>query len=265
VKNQSVHHFILASTSPRRRELLAILGLPFSVVSPGFGSAPGEGGSVASVDETPLPYEAPPDLVQRLSRMKAKAVADHLALLLPALNISDGSRVVIIAADTVVVSGGQILGKPQNEAEASHMLRTLRQDAHHVYSGLTVAYSPIQKATLSNPTLSRPSLSGKIPREFIFITRLHHSLVWMRSYSDAEIAAYVATGSPLDKAGAYGIQDRPFAPVERLEGCFASVMGLPLAELAGILTGLPGEIGVALPDIGPLCSQHTGARCCQSL
>jgi predicted house-cleaning NTP pyrophosphatase (Maf/HAM1 superfamily) len=92
-----------------------------------------------------------------------------------------------------------------------------------------------------------------------FSTRLQQSTVWMRLYSDAEIAAYVATGSPLDKAGAYGIQDQPFAPVERLEGCFASVMGLPLAELAQLLT----EIGVPLPDIGPLCSHHTGIPCCQ--
>ncbi len=82
----------------------------------------------------------------------------------------------------------------------------------------------------------------------------------MRSYSDAEIAAYVATGAPLDKAGAYGIQDQPFAPVERLEGCFASVMGLPLGELALALA----EVGISLPPFSAACSRYNGYPCCQS-
>jgi septum formation protein len=99
-------------------------------------------------------------------------------------------------------------------------------------------------------------LSGPKSR---FITRLHQSTVWMRPYSDAEIAAYVASGDPLDKAGAYGIQNKVFAPVERLEGCFASVMGLPLAELAAAFR----EIDLLLPEIGPLCTGYTGYPCCQ--
>jgi septum formation protein len=81
----------------------------------------------------------------------------------------------------------------------------------------------------------------------------------MRSYTDVEIAAYVATGAPLDKAGAYGIQDQPFSPVERLEGCFASVMGLPLGELALALA----QLGVILPPIGPACARYSGYPCCQ--
>lgn len=267
MNNQVDHHFILASTSPRRREFLEILGLPFSVVSPGLASVPAKGesttsgGSSASVDETPLPHEFPSDLVQRLSRTKAKAVADHLAMVLPTLDISHVSQVVIIAADTVVVSQAQILGKPQNQAEASQMLNMLRQGAHDVYSGITVAYFPIQMPALADPVLPDSNLLDEIPHKLTYITRVHHSQVWMRPYSDDEITAYVATGSPLDKAGAYGIQDQPFAPVEHLVGCFASVIGLPLADLATILSG----IGVTLPDIGPLCSQYTGAHCCQSL
>ena len=82
----------------------------------------------------------------------------------------------------------------------------------------------------------------------------------MRAYSEAEIAAYVASGDPLDKAGAYGIQHKTFAPAERLEGCFASVMGLPLGELAAALA----EIGLPAPPIGPLCAAYTGAPCCQA-
>ena len=117
------------------------------------------------------------------------------------------------------------------------MLRQLRKRPHKVYSGLTVV---------------RP------PRTIV--TQLHTSLVWMRSYSDQEIDQYVSSGSPLDKAGAYGIQDLAFAPVARLEGCYASVMGFPLGELADALH----KVGLALPAIGPLCHKLTGFPCCRA-
>jgi septum formation protein len=134
---------------------------------------------------------------------------------------------------------GEILGKPGNTAEATQMLQQLRRQSHQVYSGLTVMLLSGQKSH--------------------FITRLHQSTVWMRPYSDAEIAAYVASGDSLDKAGAYGIQNKVFAPVERLDGCFASVMGLPLGELAAAFR----EIGLSLPEVGPLCTGCTGYPCCQ--
>jgi predicted house-cleaning NTP pyrophosphatase (Maf/HAM1 superfamily) len=91
------------------------------------------------------------------------------------------------------------------------------------------------------------------------ITRLHQSNVWMRAYSDAEIEAYVASGDPLDKAGAYAIQHKIFAPVERLEGCFASVMGLPLGELAAALA----ELGLSSPEVAPRCNRYSTYPCCQ--
>jgi MAF protein len=236
----SDYHFILASTSPRRRELLEILGSPFAVI------APGSVGGVGEVDETPLPDEPPDELVQRLSRIKAETVAHHLPSLLPALPVAQINQIIVIAADTVVVFDHKILGKPRDPAEAIEMLTLLRQRPQEVYSGLTIAYVPQTSAAYPAP---------------LFITRLQRSTVWMRPYSQAEIAAYVATGSPLDKAGAYGIQDQPFAPVERLAGCFASIMGFPLAELAQALA----EIGLSLPAIGPLCSQHIGTTCCQQM
>lgn len=222
-------HFILASTSPRRREFMNVLGLPFTVTSPG---------SIAEVDETPLPNEAPANLVQRLSRLKAQAVIKTL----PEIVKTSSQNIAVIAADTVVVFDDKILGKPATPAEAVSMLKLLRQGPHYVYSGLSVAHSP--------PDGSKAQM----------ITRLHQSTVWMRSYSDAEIDAYVAGGSPLDKAGAYGIQDAAFAPVERLEGCFASVMGLPLGELAYTLK----KLNLPYPQISPICSQHTGTDCCQN-
>lgn len=223
---------ILASSSPRRRELLTILGLSFQVITPGAPFA---------VDETPLPGESPNALVQRLSRLKAEAVAANLRHLTPSLlaNSPKNSPIFIIAADTEVALGTQILGKPGSATAATAMLRALREQPHHVYSGLTVA--------------------RLTEAELTFVTRLHQSTVWMRPYTDAEIAVYVASGDPLDKAGAYGIQNKSFAPVARWQGCFASIMGLPLGELTAALR----ELGLSLPPLAPLCNRYTGHPCCQ--
>lgn len=223
---------ILASSSPRRRELLTITGLSFQVITPGAPFA---------VDETPLPGELPSELVQRLSRLKAEAAAAHLRPSAPSLlaNSTQNNPIFIIAADTEVALGAQILGKPGSPAAATAMLKALREQPHHVYSGLTVA--------------------RLTEAELTFVTRLYQSTVWMRPYSDAEIVAYVASGDPLDKAGAYGIQNKSFAPVARWQGCFASIMGLPLGELAAALR----ELGLSLPAIAPLCSRYTGHPCCQ--
>jgi MAF protein len=230
-------HFVLASTSPRRRELLEILGIPFVVVSPGSASERGE------INETPLSNESPADLVQRLSLAKALAVVNNLPQLFPLLGEDELFHSVVIAADTVVALEDKILGKPNTPTEATQMLKLLRRQPHHVYSGLTVA---------------SPALSHQ-PKTQNSITYLHQSKVWMRPYTDAEMTAYVSSGSPLDKAGAYGIQDQPFAPVERLEGCFASVMGLPLAKLATAFE----EINISLPEISRGCTRFTGSVCCQ--
>jgi len=225
--------FILASTSPRRRQFLEAVRIPFKVI------APGKADGVEEIDETPLPNEVPDKLVQRLSRVKAQAVVDHLPYLFPQL--SQYKYPAVIAADTVVVLDGVILGKPATPNRATQMLQQLREQPHFVYSGLTVA---------------QPSPTGT--DDTMFVTRLHQSKVWMRPYSNEEIEAYVATGSPMDKAGAYGIQDAKFAPVERLDGCFASVMGFPFGEFSTALK----EINLSLPEITPICRQLTGQGCC---
>lgn len=238
---------ILASGSPRRRELIQLLGLPFTVIRPQQPAPDGPGW--VEIDETPQPQEAPAALVQRLSRLKAEAVATHLP------HLVDGTpppQPLILAADTTVVLRNEILNKPANPAEARQMLRHLRRESHLVYTGYTLAV-PAQTAALL------PQLTAA-PSESLFLTRLHCSEVWMRPYTDDEIEAYIASGSPLDKAGAYGIQDESFAPVARLVGCFASVMGLPIGDVAATLTSL----GLSLPAIGPLCHHFTGAECCQA-
>ncbi len=224
-------YFILASTSPRRRQFLQTVGIPFSVIAPGAAAG------VNEIDETPLPGEPPEAMVTRLSLEKAKTIVHHLAHLFP--DAGKYQRLVVIAADTLVVLNGKILGKPTGPVNAVAMLKQLRQQPHAVLSGLTAA------RLMPNGT---PSI----------VTRLQQSTVRMRAYTDAEIDDYVNTGSPLDKAGAYGIQDQPFNPVEKLEGCFAGVMGFPLAELAAGLE----KTGLSLPKIFSACAGLTGIPCC---
>jgi MAF protein len=181
--------FVLASGSPRRRELLASLGVTFSVVRP-------------QVDETQHPDEPPRAYAARLSREKAAAVAAQVA---PAS--------LVLAADTIVICDDRVLGKPADVDEATAMLRTLRGRAHTVCTAITLhsaAHDPLTEVTC---------------------TAVH-----MRAYSDAEIAAYIATGDPFDKAGGYAIQHPEFAPVAQIEGSYSNVVGLPLETLQALLT-----------------------------
>ena len=181
---------VLASNSPRRRQLLSLTGWPFSV-------------SAADVDESQHANESPADYVLRLAKTKARAV--H----------ADADQIVL-AADTTVVDGPDILGKPQDHAEATAMLKRLRGHSHQVYTGVAVF---------------RPS-DGRL------LTDLCVTDVPMREYSDEEIDAYVQTGDPLDKAGAYAIQHPEFKSVARIDCCFASVMGLPVCHIIRLMRKL---------------------------
>ncbi len=202
---------LLASSSPRRRELLALLGLPFTV-------------HPADVTETNHAGESPADMVVRLSQDKARAA------------LSRAPDALIVAADTSVALDGKIVGKPTDAADAVRILRDLRGRTHTVFSGLTVLapWSSWQRTSLAEST------------------------VRMRRYSDAEICAYVASGDPLDKAGAYAIQYLDFHPVARIDGCYANVMGLPLCHLYYLLC----KIGMA-PAEAPVarCNCHNRRRC----
>ena len=191
---------ILASNSPRRNELLRLLGLPFEVVP-------------ADIAEVPLPGEPPLFYVLRLARHKAAAIAADQ----PGL---------VIAADTTVVDGEELLEKPIDPTDARRMLQQLRGRVHQVYTGIAIL-----------------DAETKHSYDAVCCTP-----VPMREYSDAEIDAYTATGDPLDKAGAYGIQHAGFHPVEGLRGCFASVMGLPLCHLLVGLRNFDLDIPGGLPD-----------------
>lgn len=180
---------VLASASPRRRDLLALLGLTFEV-------AP------ADVDESWRNGEPPAEHAERLAREKA-AVAER-------------PGAVTIAADTIVVVDDDILGKPRDAAEAERMLARLAGREHVVFTAIAVAYA------------------GKT------VSGVEATRVRFRPLDAGQITAYVATGEPLDKAGAYGIQGFGAVLVERIEGDYFTVMGLGLARLAGLL----GAVGL---------------------
>ncbi len=203
---------LLASNSPRRRELMSLGDWTFSV-------------SVTNVDESQRPAEAPGDYVLRLAEDKARAAAQVAAL-----------DQLVVAADTTVVDGDGLLGKPADAAEAVAMLKQLRGHRHQVYTGLAVL---------------DPS-SGRVLKDLCVTD------VPMRGYSDAEIARYVESGDPFDKAGAYAIQHDEFHPVAGLAGCFASVMGLPLCHLLRLLE----QLGVALdPGVPSRCQKFLNYPC----
>ncbi len=186
--------FILASSSPRRQELLCQLGLRFEIIKP-------------EIDETQRAGEDPLAYVERLSQQKAAAVAHKLGA-------SSAAPALIIAADTIVLAAGALLGKPVAADDARQMLRSLRGRPHEVITAFTL----YQQAAP--------------PRR---ITRHARTIVHMREYSDAEIEAYIATGDPFDKAGGYAIQNEAFHPVAHIEGSYSNVVGLPLAALQAAL------------------------------
>jgi MAF protein len=207
---------ILASTSPRRLELLTLLGLPFAV-------------RPANVAETPLPGELPAETARRL----AVAKASHVAAELRARSTASLSAGLVIGADTIVVDRGQVLGKPASSTAASSMLRQLRNRTHQVISAVAVVDVATGQTETGAETTS----------------------VRLRSLTDDEIAAYVASGDPLDKAGAYAIQSSVFHPVDGFVGCYSNVVGLPLCTVAGLLA----RFGVQVQ--GEWRTHQDGCRC----
>ena len=176
---------ILASQSPRRRELMGLFRIPFTV-------------KVADVDESMDTEKSPFDEVARVSRRKAEAVA-HAA--------SD----VVIAADTIVVCDGTVLGKPRDAADAFRMLRLLSGRQHQVMTGMTVLYG--------DTCISCTEVTN----------------IYFRALTDGEINGYIATNEPMDKAGSYGIQGGAALFAERIEGDYFNVVGLPVCRLGKLL------------------------------
>lgn len=173
---------VLASNSPRRKELLQMADIEFKVIA-------------ADIDESGFHADDPAELVRTLALQKAKAVA---------VQVADAA---VIGADTVVELDGEIMGKPENEAAAAVMLRKLSGRRHYVHTGVAI-------------------VKGQEIQTFVST-----AAVDFYEISDNEINGYIATGEPLDKAGAYGIQGRGALLVKGIEGDFYTVVGLPIAEL----------------------------------
>ena len=183
---------ILASASPRRKELLGLFHIPFAI-------------RVADIDEAMDNTKSPCDEVARVSRLKALAVERQ-------------EEDIVIAADTIVVCEGRILGKPHSGAEAVQMLSLLSGRDHQVMTGCTV-------------------LKGDRTETFTEVTDLH-----FRPLSQKEIENYVASGEPMDKAGAYGIQGGAALFCERMVGDYYNVMGLPVCRLSQVLKTIAPEL-----------------------
>jgi len=166
------------------------------------------------VDESTRENETPANYVLRLAESKARAGADRAQ-----------ADQIILAADTTVVDGLDILGKPGDEAEAAAMLNRLRGRTHQVYTGIALL-------RMSDGFLLKDLCVTDVP---------------MRDYSDEEVRAYVATGDPLDKAGAYAIQHSQFSPVASMDGCYASVMGLPLCHVVRLMRKMGVEPNANVP------------------
>lgn len=177
---------MLASSSPRRRELLSILGVPFTVQH-------------ADIDESVRPGESPTLYAARLAREKAETVA------------RSNAGTPVLGADTTVILGGEILGKPEDAADARRMLRALSNKTHQVTTAVCLV------------------ADGHV-REHVELTN-----VFMRAIPPDEIEAYIATGEPMDKAGAYAIQGGAAKWIYRIEGDYFNVVGLPVAAVWDLL------------------------------
>lgn len=193
---------VLASASPRRRELLTQAGFSFEV-------------HPAEIPEDPLPGEDPVVYVTRLAREKAQAVFDSLTQTAPSISLDsqqqEGPFLVVLGADTTVTLDGFILGKPQDASDAARMLRLLSGRTHRVITGVAIVSAEKTEATAEATD------------------------VYFLPLSEEEIAAYVATSEPMDKAGAYAIQGRAARWIPRIEGCYFNVVGLPISLVTKLL------------------------------
>ena len=186
---------LLASASPRRRQIISLLGLPFAV-----------GVSPADEDALQENYRGP---VEKLGQWTAeqKALAVH--------TLPEAANSIVITADTTVLLDDEELGKPRDEEHARKLLLSLRNRWHHVVTGVVVSANFDGELRMLGASCDTPVL--------------------MRNYSEAEVDAYIATGDSMDKAGAYGIQHPQFQPTERINGCYLNVVGLPLCTLVTLL------------------------------
>lgn len=204
---------ILASSSPRRQDLLRHMGLTFEIIKP-------------DIDESYQAGETLLEHVERLSREKAEAVVQMLDKQ-PTVVIS-ADTIVVVSADTIGIDEqGGLLGKPVDADDARAMLKRLRNCGHQVYTAFTIY---------------KTGISPQV------ITRYVRTDVYMRDYTDEEIEAYIASGDPFDKAGSYAIQNEDFHPVHHIDGSYTNVVGFPIDEIKVALAEVGFKIGSTTPN-----------------
>lgn len=196
--NISRRHLILASSSPRRQELIRTLNIPFEI-------------QVSDVDETTPTFWSPAQVVEQLALRKAEKVREM---------IEPSKQGIIVGADTIVVQDYRVLGKPKDQDDAKWMLSLLQGKSHQVYSGIACIDAETGETHVSHRI----------------------TYVSMKHLTDQQIDNYVASGEPLDKAGAYAIQGLGSTLVESIEGCYFNVVGLPLALLSDMLAKFGVEV-----------------------
>ena len=190
-----MYKIILASGSPRRKEILEQVGVKFSV-------------SISDKEEI-ITKLRPEEIVVELAAMKAMDVAKQTE-----------DRTIIIGADTMVALDGQVMGKPKDEADAKNMLRSLQGKKHQVYTGISVIIKQSEEILeLNNKTIN-----------FVEVTD-----VWVNSMTQEQIASYVSTGEPRDKAGSYGIQGKFAINIGKIEGDYYNIVGFPISKLYAVL------------------------------
>ena len=196
---------VLASSSPRRREIMGGVENRVEAVAHRAREGPSKPGETAA------------EYVARLASEKAATARSQV------------SGDVLLAADTIVALGDRLFGKPRSEGEARTMLNALRGRTHSVLTGVSVRDLHTDKC----------------------VTEVKESAVEMRRYNAREIARYLSTGAPLDKAGAYGVQDQSFSPVKAVEGCYLNVVGLPLCTVVKLIEDVGGSVALRQPDRVP--------------
>lgn len=190
-----MYHIILASGSPRRKEILEQVGIPFTI-------------QVSNKDEI-ITESEPVNIVKGLASMKANDIAENAK-----------AEDVIIGCDTVVVYNNQVMGKPKDRADAIRMLETLQGNTHEVFTGVSI----IIKKQMEDGNVSDKEINFAVETK-----------VYVNSMSDKLIEAYVATNEPMDKAGAYAIQGKFAAHIKKLDGDYYNVVGLPIATVYDVL------------------------------
>lgn len=195
-----MYKIILASGSPRRREIFEQVGVQFSVIT-------------SKIEEITTKNN-PEEIVLELATIKAEDVAEHV-----------DEPAIIIGSDTMVALEGQVMGKPKDEDDAKNMIRKIQGAKHQVHTGVSIIFKDIPILNTDNISDQQPTIINKV------MSFVESTDVWVNPMTEEQIAAYIATGEPFDKAGAYAIQGKFAVHINRIDGDYYNIVGFPISRL----------------------------------